>query len=104
MEGSDLSEFSLIDKIKGEFSELVDGEGVLGIGDDCAILPQTSGKDTLVSTDLLVEGVHFILSDRAGEETAVCCGKSKDMNAPVNNVRESFSYIQSERYLKPCFS
>ncbi len=88
MEGSDLSEFSLIDKIKGEFSELVDGEGVLGIGDDCAILPQTSGKDTLVSTDLLVEGAHFILSDQAGEDANEFCGKSAGMNGKDQRVRE----------------
>ena len=37
-------------------------EGVLGIGDDCAILPQKDGIDTLVSTDMLVEGSHFLLS------------------------------------------
>ncbi len=37
-------------------------EGVLGIGDDCAILPQKDGNDTLVSTDMLVEGSHFLLS------------------------------------------
>ena len=37
-------------------------EGALGIGDDCAILPQKDGIDTLVSTDMLVEGSHFLLS------------------------------------------
>lgn len=63
MNGDDYSEFSLIDKIKSGFSELVKGGGVVGIGDDCAIIPQNSGKDTLVSADLLVEGVHFILPD-----------------------------------------
>lgn len=63
MNGDGFSEFSLIDKIKSGFSELVKGGGVVGIGDDCAIIPQNSGKDTLVSADLLVEGVHFILPD-----------------------------------------
>lgn len=63
MKEGNFSEFSLIDKIKSGFSELVKGGGVVGIGDDCAIIPQNSGKDTLVSADLLVEGVHFILPD-----------------------------------------
>ena len=37
--------------------------GTLGIGDDCAIIPQREGLDTLVSTDLLIEGRHFLLDD-----------------------------------------
>lgn len=53
-------EFSLINKIKNAFPT---PQGMLGIGDDCAIIPQVSGKQTLVSCDLLVEGVHFILDD-----------------------------------------
>lgn len=36
-------------------------QGMTGIGDDCAILPQSSGVDTLVSTDMLMEGVHFLI-------------------------------------------
>ncbi len=32
----------------------------LGMGDDCAILVPPSGHDLLVSTDVLVEGVHFL--------------------------------------------
>ncbi len=37
--------------------------GTVGIGDDCAVLPQREGLDTLVTTDLLIEGHHFLLSD-----------------------------------------
>ena len=57
---SELGEFGLIDRIRQLFP---DPEGVTGIGDDCAILPQRSGQDTLVSTDLLIEGTHFLRED-----------------------------------------
>lgn len=33
--------------------------GVLGVGDDCALLPVSPGHRLAVTTDLLVEGVHF---------------------------------------------
>ena len=32
-----------------------------GVGDDCAVLTPTEGTQTLVTTDLLMEGVHFDL-------------------------------------------
>lgn len=56
----DIGEFGLIESISGRFQA---PEGVLGIGDDCAIIPQRDGLDTLVSTDMLVEGTHFLLED-----------------------------------------
>ena len=56
--------------MKGEFDFIEDirrmfpaPEGITGIGDDCAIVPQQYGCDTLVSTDLLCEGSHFLLDD-----------------------------------------
>jgi thiamine-monophosphate kinase len=39
----------------------------LGIGDDCALLQLTSGRDLLVTTDMLMDGRHFHL-DQAGAE------------------------------------
>lgn len=33
---------------------------VMGIGDDCAILRPKAGEDMLVTTDFLLEGVHFL--------------------------------------------
>lgn len=56
----ELGEFGLIARIKGQFPV---PEGVTGIGDDCAVLPQHDGLRTLVSTDMLVEGTHFLLGD-----------------------------------------
>lgn len=53
-----LGEFQFISRIKDSFRS---PEGVLGIGDDCAVLPQHEGRETLVSSDMLVEDVHFLL-------------------------------------------
>ena len=33
---------------------------VVGIGDDCAVIPRNSGNSLIVTTDALVEGIHFI--------------------------------------------
>lgn len=34
-------------------------EGMLGVGDDCALLPLSPGCELAVSTDMLVQGQHF---------------------------------------------
>lgn len=57
---SELGEFGLIDLLTKDIS-LVNSSSVYGIGDDAAVV-DNKGKLTLVSTDLLVEGVHFDLS------------------------------------------
>ena len=38
------------------------GRVVLGIGDDCALLQPASGQQLAISTDMLVEGRHFLPS------------------------------------------
>lgn len=55
-----MGEFGLIDMVSSFFPV---PDGVTGIGDDCAVLPQIGGMDTLVSTDMLVEGTHFLFED-----------------------------------------
>jgi len=57
---SDLGEFGLIDLLTKNIS-LVNKSSFYGVGDDAAVI-DNKGKITLVSTDLLVEGVHFDLS------------------------------------------
>ena len=56
---SDLGEFGLIDRLTKDFP-ISNSETKLGVGDDAAVL--TFGeKDVVVTTDLLLEGVHFDL-------------------------------------------
>ncbi|MCR5840537.1 MAG: thiamine-phosphate kinase [Bacteroidales bacterium] len=57
---AELGEFGLIDRIRSRFPA---PSGITGIGDDCAVIPQRCGCDTLVSTDMLVEGTHFLRED-----------------------------------------
>jgi thiamine-monophosphate kinase len=57
---SDLGEFGLIKHLT-QFIEIGNESSVKGIGDDAAVIDY-KGKQTVVSTDMLVEGVHFDLS------------------------------------------
>ena len=57
---ADLGEFGLINHITKYF-KIENASTVIGIGDDAAVL-DASEKQTLVTTDLLIEGVHFNLS------------------------------------------
>ena len=57
---ADLGEFGLIEHLTQNFT--VNNTSTLkGIGDDAAVL-DFKNKKTVISTDLLVEGVHFDLS------------------------------------------
>ena len=58
---SSLGEFGLIDHITQGITP-TNKETVKGIGDDAAILSFDGDVETLVSTDLLMEGVHFDLT------------------------------------------
>lgn len=57
---SELGEFGLIRHLAGAV-KLVNPETIRGIGDDAAVI-QPGANQMLISTDLLVEGVHFDLS------------------------------------------
>ncbi len=56
---ADIGEFGLIHRIAPQFLENVK-DNVHGIGDDCAVMPQDGGESLLVTTDLLVEDIHFL--------------------------------------------
>ena len=57
---SELGEFGLIDHLTQNF-KIQHTSTIKGIGDDAAVIENTSGQ-ILVTTDLLIEGVHFDLS------------------------------------------
>lgn len=56
---SSLGEFGLINHLTRNI-EVQNASTVLGVGDDAAVIDQF-GKQTVISTDLLIEGVHFDL-------------------------------------------
>ena len=57
---SSLGEFGLIEHLTKNI-ELQNVSSVLGVGDDAAVIDHF-GKQTVITTDLLIEGVHFDLS------------------------------------------
>ncbi|WP_298762708.1 thiamine-phosphate kinase [uncultured Polaribacter sp.] len=57
---AELGEFGLIKHIT-QYFKLNNTTSIKGVGDDAAVL-DASKKQTLVTTDLLIEGVHFDLS------------------------------------------
>ncbi len=57
---SSLGEFGLIQHLTKNFT--LKNNTLKGVGDDAAVITPTEGHKTVVSTDLLVEGVHFDLS------------------------------------------
>ena len=58
---SELGEFGLIKHLTQNFN-IQHATTIKGVGDDAAVLNQETGYQTIVTTDMLVEGVHFDLS------------------------------------------
>ena len=56
-----LGEFGLIDQLTKDI-ELKNDSSAYGIGDDAAVLDYPSEKEVVVSSDLLMEGVHIDLT------------------------------------------
>lgn len=61
MEIAQLGEFGLIDRITQPFASHKNSSTILGVGDDAAIIKYPDTERTLVSTELLMEGIHFDL-------------------------------------------
>ena len=60
MEIAELGEFGLIKHLTEDIKP-ENGSTIRGVGDDCAVLQYTGERRVLVTTDLLMEGVHFDL-------------------------------------------
>jgi thiamine-monophosphate kinase len=56
---SSLGEFGLIDHLTRNF-EIQNASTILSVGDDAAVIDHF-GKQTVITTDLLIEGIHFDL-------------------------------------------
>ncbi len=64
---SDLGEFGFIAWFSPAFLRKLP-RGVVGIGDDCAVIPWRGRKKLVVTTDMLVEGVHFLKEKISAED------------------------------------
>ncbi|WP_291861457.1 thiamine-phosphate kinase [Marinilabilia sp.] len=62
MKLSEIGEFGFINRFSEKFSSLNRNEEC-GIGDDCAIMPLDDQHDQIVTTDLLIEDIHFLRSE-----------------------------------------
>ncbi len=78
-----MGEFEFIESIRRAFEEVGDGE-ITGPGDDCTVIPIGRGEALVVTTDMLVEGVHFLRaapgSERASAEARQLGGKALAVN------------------------
>jgi thiamine-monophosphate kinase len=66
MKVSELGEFELIERLR--LSQKLDLDGLVGIGDDCAVIPKDESRSILVTTDLMVEDIHFLKAKIKPEE------------------------------------
>jgi len=98
---SSLGEFGLIDRLTRDFP-LRNSSSLKGVGDDCAVM-QYPDTDVLVSTDLLVEGIHFDLTyvplKHLGYKAAVV--NFSDIYAMNGHPRQ---ITVSRRHLAACFT
>lgn len=67
MKISQIGEEAFIQIIKEKMNQKLP-KGIVGIGDDCAVVPLDTGKLLLLSTDSLVEGCHFLKNKISPED------------------------------------
>ena len=60
-----LGEFDLIQRFFKTAADAMSSKGdqaiVLGIGDDCALLKPSANEEIAITSDMLVEGRHFLI-------------------------------------------
>ncbi|MFC1855868.1 thiamine-phosphate kinase [Thermodesulfobacteriota bacterium] len=90
----DNSEFQLIDSIRNQFKSVSEGV-LLGISDDCAIIKKDEENVYLLSTDLLLEGVHFELKYSSARELGkkAACVNISDIAAMGGNPKYMLTSI-----------
>ena len=91
MKLKDIGEFGFIDRIAPMGN--VRPEGVVkGIGDDCAVIQVRGDEYLLVTTDLLVEKVHFLMDWAAPEiiGARALTANLSDIAACGGNPRDAF--------------
>jgi len=63
----DIGEFGFIESFATKFDHLIK-EGDSGIGDDCAVLSINDTTNHVISTDLLIEDIHFLKDKISAKE------------------------------------
>ena len=61
MDISEIGEFGLIARLTNDCIGKIPST-LIGVGDDCAIIKYDNAYQTLITTDMLMEGVHFDLT------------------------------------------
>ena len=67
---AELGEFGLIEHLTKNF-EIHNASTIVSVGDDAAVIDHF-GKQTVVTTDLLIEGIHFYRGERSGYGVPSC--------------------------------
>lgn len=67
MELKDIGEFGFIKRFAHKFDGFIKGDE-MGIGDDCAVIPLNESENYVITTDLLIEDIHFLKDKISPEE------------------------------------
>lgn len=104
MDLKEIGEFGLIDLIKD--ATIVDESSVVvGIGDDAAVVRTTPQMLQLITTDMLVEGIHFDLSFATPMQVGykALAVNLSDIAAMGGTARQAVISIALPKSMKPAF-